>query len=132
MTTTTERAGTRNLHALAREHLAAAQHSPHGRSAYLFVHDGPLRQTIVAITQGTELAEHNSPPAATLYVLTGAVVLRSQDAAEVECAEGEILSIPMGRHAVQGVNDSVFILTTVTSTPLGGREWGIDSRSDEE
>ena len=32
-----------------------------GRSAGILVHDGPLRQTILALMAGQILAEHNSP-----------------------------------------------------------------------
>ena len=38
-------------------------------------HDHRLRQTLIALTAGQELAEHESPGEATLYVLAGAVRL---------------------------------------------------------
>ncbi|WP_154794769.1 cupin [Occultella kanbiaonis] len=124
MTSHEVRAGVTDLEGLAREHLALAAASPHGRSAHLFVHDGPLRQTMVAIVAGSGLAEHNAPPAASLQVLTGRIVLWSADA-EDEVAAGGVISIPQARHGVRALEDSAFVLTAVTSTPLGGRDWGI-------
>lgn len=50
-----------DLTALADEHLAAARTAPHGRSAHLVMHDGVLRQTVIALTSGTSLDEHNAP-----------------------------------------------------------------------
>ncbi|MFC9491414.1 cupin, partial [Streptomyces hydrogenans] len=51
-----------DLTALADEHLAAARTAPHGRSAHLVLHDGVLRQTVIALKAGTALDEHNAPP----------------------------------------------------------------------
>lgn len=44
--------------------------------ALCLVTDGPLRQTLIALTSGTVLQEHNSPPAASIQVLAGAVTRR--------------------------------------------------------
>ena len=43
----------------AREQLQAARAADNGRSALLVVHDGPLRQSLIALTAGTALGEHN-------------------------------------------------------------------------
>lgn len=64
-----------DLNALADEHLAAARTSAHGRSAHLLLHEEPLRQTVIALTSGSALDEHNAPPAASLQVLRGTVRL---------------------------------------------------------
>ena len=60
-----------SLTRLAEEHLEAARSSRAGRSAHTVHggHDHMLRQTLIAMTAGTELAEHNSPGQATLQVL---------------------------------------------------------------
>ena len=113
-----------NVSALAQEHLAAAAASPHGRSAHLFVHDGPLRQTIVALRSGSELSEHNAPPAATVHVLTGRVTMYGSNGS-IELGPGDIGIVPQERHGVRALEDTVFLLTAGTSTPLGGRDWGI-------
>ncbi|MFW2584435.1 hypothetical protein [Corynebacterium amycolatum] len=55
------------------ELLAQAKSNSNGRAAEIVVHDGPLRQTLIALTEGTELSAHNSPPAASMLVLVGSV-----------------------------------------------------------
>jgi quercetin dioxygenase-like cupin family protein len=97
----------------AQTHLDAARESAHGRDAQLVVHDGVLRQTVLALTAGTELAEHNSPHAASLQVLVGRVRVTGVDESEV--AAGHLIVLTHERHAVQALEDSVFLLTTVTS-----------------
>ncbi|WP_326599164.1 cupin [Streptomyces sp. NBC_01803] len=107
---------TDNLTALADEHLALARHSDHGRSAHLFLRDGPLRQSVIALTEGAELEEHSAPPAASLQVLRGRVRLRT-DAGAVELEAGQVMRVPQARHALGALLDSVVLLTSVTATP---------------
>lgn len=97
----------------AQEHLDAARVSTHGRDAQLILHDGVLRQTVIALTEGTELAEHNSPHAASLQVLIGKVRVTGVEEAEVSA--GHLIVLTHKRHAVLALEDSVFLLTTVTS-----------------
>ena len=104
------------LPALADTYLAAARASDRGRSAELVVHDGELRQTIIALTAGSELSEHNSPPAASLQVLRGRVRV-TQGADGVEIPAGGLHLLTHHRHAVVALVDAVFLLTTVTSVP---------------
>lgn len=105
-----------DLTALADEHLALARDDPHGRSAHLFLHDGPLRQSVIALTSGSALDEHNDPPAASLYMLRGRVRLTGVGAAQ-EIGPGRIQRLPHVRHGVLALEDSAFVLTTVTSLP---------------
>ncbi|MHA7272340.1 cupin domain-containing protein [Arthrobacter sp. TMT4-20] len=93
--------------------LEEAMASDKGRSAKIVVHDGPLRQTIIGLRHGQVLAEHNSPPAASMYVLRGRVRITGQDQAEV--IAGDIVALTHVRHGVEAIEDSVFLLTTVTS-----------------
>lgn len=105
-----------DLPALTAAHLAAARDSERGRSAELVLHDGHLRQTIIALTGGTELAEHNAPSAASLQVLRGR--LRITDAeGGAEVPTGVLHLLTHERHAVVALEDAVFLLTTVTSVP---------------
>jgi len=106
-----------DLTRLAQSHIEAARESDHGRSAELLLHDGPLRQTLIALVAGTELAEHNSPHAASLQVLVGR--LRVTGVAAAALAAGEIALLTHLRHAVLAVEDSVFLLTTVTGVEPG-------------
>lgn len=103
-----------HLTALADEQLLRAHRAEHGRSAYLFVRDGPLRQAVIALTAGTELGEHDAPPAASLQVLRGLVRLTT-DRGDLEVPEGGIMRLPHARHGLQALHDSAVLLTTVTS-----------------
>ncbi|MFJ4341727.1 cupin [Streptomyces sp. NPDC088915] len=101
-----------DLTALADEHLAAARTAPHGRSAHLVMHDGVLRQTVIALTAGTSLDEHNAPPAASLQVLRGRVNLTAADRTE-ELRAGTLRMIPKERHGLTALEDAVVLLTAV-------------------
>ncbi|GAA3507180.1 cupin [Streptomyces showdoensis] len=101
-----------DLGALADDHLALARTSPHGRSAHLVVHDGVLRQSVIALTAGTSLDEHNAPPAASLQVLRGRVELTASGRAQ-EVAAGGLQMIPKERHGLTALEDSVVLLTAV-------------------
>lgn len=96
----------------ARQLLEEARGNEHGRMAKLLLLDGPLRQTVIALRAGTELAEHNSPPAASLFLFRGHIKVTGQEEAEV--TEGELVRLTHYRHAVKALEDSVFLLTTVT------------------
>ncbi|MFI2413531.1 cupin domain-containing protein [Streptomyces sp. NPDC018947] len=101
-----------SLDALAREHLAHAAASANGRSATT-VHGGHehvLRQTLLALTAGTSLAEHENPGEATLQVLRGRVRLTSGDTSW-EGRDGDLVLIPPARHGVQALEDSAVLLT---------------------
>ena len=97
--------------ALADEHLAVARTRPSGRSAHT-VHGGhehALRQTLIALTAGSGLAEHNSPGEATLQVLRGRVRLTAAGDS-VEAEAGEFLVIPPQRHSLDAIDDSAVLL----------------------
>lgn len=103
-----------NLGPLASAHLTAALASEHGRSAEVVVHDGHLRQSVVALRAGTKLSEHAAPPAATIQVLSGAIRI-TDDTGDVPLTTGDLWPITHARHAVVADEDAVFLLTTVTS-----------------
>lgn len=104
------------LFALADTYLAAARRSGRGRSAEVVVHDGELRQSIIALTAGSELSEHNAPPASSLQVLRGRLRV-TDDAGGAEVPAGGLHLLTHERHAVVALEDCVFLLTTVTSVP---------------
>lgn len=101
-----------SLTTLVDEQLAAARTAASGRSAHT-VHGGhehALRQTLIALTAGSGLAEHNSPGEATLQVLRGRVRLTTAgDSAEG--AAGDLLVIPPERHSLEAIDDSAVLLT---------------------
>ena len=64
-----------SLTALAREHLETARAASSGRSAHTVYggHEHSLRQTLMAMTAGSTMDDHESPGEATLQVLQGRV-----------------------------------------------------------
>ena len=64
-----------SLDAVAREQHERAAGSSGGRSAETVYggHERSLRQTVIALTAGSELSEHENPGEATLIVLSGRV-----------------------------------------------------------
>jgi quercetin dioxygenase-like cupin family protein len=103
-----------SLVALGREHLERARQASSGRSATSVFggHEHVLRQTLVAMTAETVLAEHANPGEATVQVLRGRVVLRSGDDVW-EGRQGDLLVVPPARHDLLAVDDAVIVLTTV-------------------
>ncbi|MFH8516345.1 cupin [Streptomyces gelaticus] len=101
-----------DLNALADEHLAAARASAHGRSAHRLLHEEPLRQTVIALTSGSALDEHNAPAAASLQVLRGRVRLTAASG-DVELSAGALQPISQERHGLLALEDAVVLLTAV-------------------
>lgn len=103
-----------SLDALARELLGSAGRSAAGRSATTVVggHEHVMRQTLVALTAGSALSDHENPGEATLYVLSGRVeVSAGEDSWEAR--RGDLVEIPPARHELRAVEDSVVLLTAV-------------------
>lgn len=101
-----------SLDALAREHLERAGTTSSGRSATTVHggHESVLRQTLLALTAGTALAEHESPGEATLQVLHGRVRLTSGDTSW-DGRTGDLLVIPPARHSLEALDDAAVLLT---------------------
>jgi quercetin dioxygenase-like cupin family protein len=106
-----------SLDALAREHLARARQSSTGRSAETVYggHEHTLRQTLMALTAGTTLAEHESPGEATVHVLSGRMRIRAgQDSWDGR--NGDLIVIPPARHDLHALEDTVVLLTVAKPT----------------
>lgn len=97
---------------LVQEHLQIAQESTSGRSAQTLFGGKKhvLRQTLIAITGGRALDDHESPGDATLQVLQGRVRL-VDDTQSHDGAAGDIMVIPAGRHRLEALEDSAVLLT---------------------
>ncbi|MBV2154694.1 cupin [Kitasatospora sp. SUK 42] len=103
-----------DLEQLAVEHAALAAESPHGRSAHLVLHDGVLRQTVIALTAGTALDEHAPPTAGSVQVLRGRVSLTIAGR-RLELPAGRLEPVPQELHGLLAHVDSVVLLTAVTA-----------------
>lgn len=109
-----------SLEAIAREQSRRAAGTPAGRSAETVYggHEHALRQTVLALTAGTSLAEHESPGEATVQVLTGRVRLTAGDETW-EGRSGDLLVVPPARHALHAVEDSAILLTVSKAVRAG-------------
>lgn len=105
-----------DLSALARQQLDDARASAHGRSGHLFLHDGPLRQSVIAMIAGTALDEHNTPPAASLQVLHGRVRVTGSGGGQ-ELTAGQVAMSPRERNGLLALDDAAVLLTAVTEIP---------------
>lgn len=70
----------------------------------------PLKQALLALTEGSVLADHESPGDATLHVLTGRVRL-SAGGSDTLLEHGAFLPIPPVRHGIEALADAVLLLT---------------------
>ncbi|MEV7468638.1 cupin [Streptomyces kronopolitis] len=109
-----------DLSALARQQLDDARASAHGRSGHLFLHDGPLRQSVIALIAGTVLDEHNAPPAASLQVLHGRVRVTGPGGGQ-ELTVGQVAMTPRERNGLMALDDAAVLFTAVTEIPDGER-----------
>ncbi|HEY3410666.1 MAG TPA: cupin domain-containing protein [Propionicimonas sp.] len=101
-----------SLDATAREQLERARVESSGRSSTTVFggHEHVLRQVVVALTEGSAMAEHNSPGEATIIVLSGRVRL-SAGTTTWEGRKGDLLVVPLQRHSLDAVEDAVIVLT---------------------
>ncbi|QNG17761.1 cupin domain-containing protein [Rhodococcus triatomae] len=101
-----------SLTALARQQLKLAATSSSGRSSQTVYggHQRSLRQTVVALSAGKKMAEHDSPGEATLYILSGKLLLIAGEDSW-KGSTGDILFVPPARHGVEALEDVAFLLT---------------------
>ncbi len=83
---------------------------PAGRAAKTILSGTVMRATLIALRGGEEMADHDSPPAATLQVLRGEVTLRS-GMRSWRLTEGQLAPVPPERHGVTAHADSVVLLS---------------------
>ena len=101
-----------SLDALARELRAKIEGAtrPVASQTVFGGHEKTLRQTLVVLAAGGQLAEHESPGDATIHVLEGRVsMFTATDSWEGR--RGDLLIVPEERHGVDALEDSAFLLT---------------------
>ncbi|MEW2012040.1 MULTISPECIES: cupin domain-containing protein [Microbacterium] len=101
-----------SLTALVRQQFELAHVASSGRSATTVYggHEHVLRQTVIALQSGRELSEHSSPGEATIYVLSGRVLLESENMSWSGWI-GDLLIVPAANHTLKAVEDSAVLLT---------------------
>ncbi|MCZ2857598.1 LuxR family transcriptional regulator [Blastococcus sp. VKM Ac-2987] len=100
-----------DLSALAEELLGKATGERSGRAGRTLPHpvDG-LRQTVIALREGAELAQHESPGPASLLVLRGRVRLVAGEHTD-ELSGNQVAPIPDRRHSLHAAENSVVLLS---------------------
>lgn len=109
-----------SLDAVAREQAKRAAAASSGRSAETVYggHEHGLRQTVLALTAGSALTEHENPGEATVQVLSGRVRLTAGPHSW-DGRTGDLLVVPAARHALTAVEDSAILLTVCKSAYPG-------------
>lgn len=101
-----------SLQAMARELLERAQDGGTDRAAVTVIggHEKVLRQTVIAMTNGAALGEHENPGEASIHVLVGRVKMSAGEDSW-EGRHGDLLTVPDSSHSLQALEDSVILLT---------------------
>jgi quercetin dioxygenase-like cupin family protein len=73
-------------------------------------HETTLRQTVIALVEGAQLAEHDNPGEATLQVVSGRVRLSAGDTSW-EGRNGDLLVVPQRPHDLLALTDAVVLLS---------------------
>ncbi|GAB3488224.1 cupin domain-containing protein [Flexivirga lutea] len=101
-----------SLEALARQQLElAATHNGHAADTVVGGHERVLRQTVIGLTEGAQLSEHENPGEATVYVLRGRVRMFSVGGESWDGRSGDLLKIPDARHSLLALEDTAILLT---------------------
>ncbi len=102
----------KSLTAVARQQLKLASTASSGRSSQTIYggHSKSLRQTVVGLSAGKSLAEHDNAGESTLLILSGKLQLISGENSW-KGSTGDLLVVPNARHSVEALEDVAFLLT---------------------
>src|SRR5699024_670341 len=107
-----------NLDELSAELLGKARGARSGRAARGVFNGTYLRQVLLTLTEGSELADHDSPPAASLQVIEGRVRLATATESW-ELSTRDLIAGPPERNSVAALSDAAFMLTIRTEVTGG-------------
>lgn len=101
-----------NLDSAADELLDEARSASAGRSARTITGraGSPFKQTLMALTDGASLNDHDGPELATLQVVSGEVRLTSAEG-DVDLSIGDHIHIPAAQHGLTALSDTVVLLS---------------------
>lgn len=100
----------RSIEALIRQLFERTNNSHNAAETVVGGHERVLRQTVIALREGSELGEHESPGEATIYVIQGSVRLVAGDE-HWDGRAGDLIEIPDSRHSLRALADSAVLLT---------------------
>ncbi len=102
---------------LANEHLEIARAASSGRSGHKLYggRDHQMHLTMIALTQGSQLDEHNNPGEAIVQVVSGRVVVEGAGES-IEGSTGDLVVVPDAPHSLAALEDSVIVLLTVNAS----------------
>ncbi|GGL85935.1 cupin domain-containing protein [Glutamicibacter protophormiae] len=105
-----------SLAAIARSELREAVNASNGRAARTVFggHEHVMRQTVMALAQGTELQEHENPGEATILVISGRIRV-SSGGEQWEGRSQDLLILPSGRIQVTALEESSILLSVAKS-----------------
>ncbi|KAA0023741.1 cupin domain-containing protein [Antrihabitans cavernicola] len=105
----------KSLTAVARQQLKLASSATSGRSSQTIYggHSRSLRQTVVGLSAGQSLSEHDNYGESTLLILSGKLQLVSGEN-KWKGSTGDLLVVPNARHSVEALEDVAFLLTVAT------------------
>jgi quercetin dioxygenase-like cupin family protein len=95
---------------LAGELLRDAQQQHSRRAAKTLATGSSLRATLIALAEGAELGEHDSPAGATIQAMSGRVRLHTRSN-QWELEGGQLARTPAQRHGLTALTDAVVLLT---------------------
>ena len=96
----------------------AARGSGTGFHSEGVVRRATLQQTILSLTEGTQLTEHESEVPASIYVLHGAIRVEAPEPFVIQ--QGELHELPELRRKVVAVEDTVLLLSAAVAEGLEG------------
>lgn len=100
------------IDAIAASQLDIAKNASAGRSSTTIFggQESSLRQTIIALAEGSVMEVHHSPEEATLLVITGALLIATSES-NVDVSSGDLLILPAEPHTVTAIEASTALLT---------------------